>query len=299
MSAQGNSRACAIFEIDERYSNINVIRKCDGGDLSKGDGSNSVIYATAYDNIRQEEVRIKKFPRVFQSGKTTSTTSGDHCDIHDLVRAKRILSEIRLMKHLNGHENLIQIYKIIINPSETSDYLKDADGGNGKIDCSAQVDENVSHTPSMVESSRSCSTDYSNEDDLCDLNNFVDVYFVMSLFETNLSDIIASGEKLSMRHIQFFLYQILRALKFIHSAGIVHGDINPSKIVVDENCDVALDNFELAIEDGSNACQIHTVRDEVDDMMDTGRHHYCYCAPELLTKTVGYTRNTDVSDFLC
>jgi serine/threonine protein kinase len=40
----------------------------------------------------------------------------------DLVDAKRILREIKLLRHFIGHENIIQIYDIMTVPVDTVDF---------------------------------------------------------------------------------------------------------------------------------------------------------------------------------
>lgn len=43
--------------------------------------------------------------------------------------------------------------------------------------------------------------------------------------ETDLASIIKSPQALTDEHCQFFLYQILRGLKNVHSANILHRDL--------------------------------------------------------------------------
>ena len=49
-----------------------------------------------------------------------------------------------------------------------------------------------------------------------------DVYLVTRLFDTNLHRVIYSGQLLSDAHVQYILWQIFRALRYMHAAGVVH-----------------------------------------------------------------------------
>lgn len=45
-------------------------------------------------------------------------------------------------------------------------------------------------------------------------------------------------QDLSDDHCQYFTYQVLRALKAIHSADVVHRDLKPSNLLLNANCDL-------------------------------------------------------------
>jgi serine/threonine protein kinase len=38
--------------------------------------------------------------------------------------------------------------------------------------------------------------------------------------------------------VQYFIYQILRGLKYIHSAHVLHRDLKPSNLLLNANCDL-------------------------------------------------------------
>ncbi|KAJ5227991.1 hypothetical protein N7489_008699 [Penicillium chrysogenum] len=76
-----------------------------------------------------------------------------------------------------------------------------------------------------------------------------DLYLVMDCCMTDLHHLIQSRpEPLEGEFIQFFTYQLLRGLKFIHSAGVIHRDLKPSNILIKENCDLKICDFGLARE---------------------------------------------------
>ena len=70
-------------------------------------------------------------------------------------------------------------------------------------------------------------------------------YFVTELLGTDLHRLLTS-RPLEKQFIQYFLYQIMRGLKYVHSAGVVHRDLKPSNILVNENCDLKICDFGLA-----------------------------------------------------
>ena len=66
--------------------------------------------------------------------------------------------------------------------------------------------------------------------------NFKDsnhVYLAEELLHLDLHHILQSKGKLREDYAKMFLYQLLRGLKYVHSANIVHRDIKPSNLLVD------------------------------------------------------------------
>ncbi|RAH54918.1 kinase-like protein [Aspergillus piperis CBS 112811] len=82
---------------------------------------------------------------------------------------------------------------------------------------------------------------------LCDIfvSPLEDIYLVTELLATDLNRLMRS-KPLEPQFVQYFTYQILRGLKYIHSAGVIHRDLKPSNILVNENCDLKICDFGLA-----------------------------------------------------
>ncbi|KAH7294015.1 hypothetical protein KP509_28G052800 [Ceratopteris richardii] len=76
--------------------------------------------------------------------------------------------------------------------------------------------------------------------------DFKDVYVVFELMEADLYQVIKANDDLTSEHFQFFLYQLLRALKFIHSANIFHRDLKPKNVLANSDCKLKLCDFGLA-----------------------------------------------------
>ena len=61
-----------------------------------------------------------------------------------------------------------------------------------------------------------------------------DIYLVTEKMDTDLYKIIKSNQELSDDHYKFIMYQILRSILFLHSAGLIHRDIKPSNVLINE-----------------------------------------------------------------
>ncbi|CAN6893293.1 hypothetical protein Bca4012_074222 [Brassica carinata] len=75
---------------------------------------------------------------------------------------------------------------------------------------------------------------------------FKDIYVVFELMESDLHQVIKANDDLTKEHHQFFLYQMLRALKYMHTANVYHRDLKPKNILANANCKLKVCDFGLA-----------------------------------------------------
>ena len=202
------------FVVDVRYVNLKKI----------GHGSYGYV-VSGTDEITGRKVAIKKIKNTFE----------------DLIDAKRILREIKLLRHFNSHENVITVQDMMLYPADTV--------------------------------------------------NFRDVYIVTNLMESDLDKIIGSNQSLTDQHYKYFLYQILRGLKYVHSANVIHRDLKPSNLLVNANCDLALCDFGL-----SRGLAAH---DEPDLTLTEYVVTRWYRAPELLCDVSNYGKGVDIWSIGC
>lgn len=116
------------------------------------------------------------------------------------------------------------------------------------------------------------------------LKDFEDIYMVTHLMGADLNNIVKT-QRLSDDHVQFLVYQILRGLKYIHSAGIIHRDLKPSNIAVNEDCELKILDFGLAR--------------QADDEMTGYVATRWYRAPEIMLNWMHYNQTVDVWSVGC
>ena len=108
-------------------------------------------------------------------------------------------------------------------------------------------------------------------------------YVVQELMEADLHQIIKSRQALSEAHHQFFLYQILRGLKYIHSANVLHRDLKPGNLLVNSDCELKICDFGLA----------RGIQEKVDDSTGFMTEYVAtrwYRAPEIMLSYRGYSK---------
>ena len=54
---------------------------------------------------------------------------------------------------------------------------------------------------------------------------FKDIYVVFEFMEFDLDQVIKANDDLTPEHYQLFLYQLLRALKYMHTMNVFHHDL--------------------------------------------------------------------------
>ena len=102
--------------------------------------------------------------------------------------------------------------------------------------------------------------------------------------ETDLNRVIKSKQNLKNEHIQYFLYQVLRAFKFIHSADIIHRDLKPSNILLNENCDLKICDFGLSR---------NLSKEKGEDLTEYVVTRF-YRAPEIMLSSHEYSKAVDI-----
>lgn len=116
------------------------------------------------------------------------------------------------------------------------------------------------------------------------LDQFTDVYFVMEFVCNNLHHGVIKDESLKLDHqqISYLLYQMLCGIKHLNSANIIHRDIKPTNIGLNEDCSLKIFDLGLARTTNNNS---HLMTPYV-----VTRH---YRAPEVIFG-IGYSENVDI-----
>ncbi|CAN0098306.1 unnamed protein product [Sphacelaria rigidula] len=73
-----------------------------------------------------------------------------------------------------------------------------------------------------------------------------ELYIVMELLDSDLHRIIQSSQALGDSHHRYFMYQLLKGVKFLHDNRIIHRDLKPGNVLVTKSCQLRITDFGLS-----------------------------------------------------
>uniref|UniRef100_A0A8C9YY17 mitogen-activated protein kinase n=1 Tax=Sander lucioperca TaxID=283035 RepID=A0A8C9YY17_SANLU len=111
------------------------------------------------------------------------------------------------------------------------------------------------------------------------LDRLRDFYLVMPFMGTDLGKLMKL-ERLSEDRVQFLVYQMMRGLKYIHSAGIIHRDLKPGNLAINPDCELKILDFGLARQADVEMTGYVVTR--------------WYRAPEVILNWMHYTQTVDI-----
>ncbi|OCT86944.1 mitogen-activated protein kinase 6 [Xenopus laevis] len=123
-------------------------------------------------------------------------------------------------------------------------------------------------------------------DDVSSLTELNCVYIIQEYMETDLAKLLEQGQ-LREEHARLFMYQLLRGLKYIHSANVLHRDLKPANLFINtEDLVVKIGDFGLArIMDPHYSHKGH---------LSEGLVTKWYRSPRLLLSPNNYTKAIDM-----
>lgn len=124
-------------------------------------------------------------------------------------------------------------------------------------------------------------------------DNDKDIYLVFEFMETDLHAVIRA-RILEDIHKQFILYQLLKTLKYLHSAELLHRDMKPSNLLLNSDCLMKVADFGLA------RSILTLEREQVTKPVLTDYiATRWYRAPEILLGSTKYTKGVDMWSVGC
>ncbi|CAD8202027.1 unnamed protein product [Paramecium octaurelia] len=120
--------------------------------------------------------------------------------------------------------------------------------------------------------------------------NSNDLYLVFEYVSSDLHQVIHSTTLVPIQQ-RFIIYQILKALDYIHSGGLIHRDLKPSNILISTNCQIKLADFGLA--------RTFQDTDETTCGYTQNVATKVYRAPEILFHSKIYTSKVDMWSMGC
>lgn len=118
-----------------------------------------------------------------------------------------------------------------------------------------------------------------------------DIYLVFDFMDTDLHAVIRANI-LEDIHKQYIIYQVLKCLKYMHSANLLHRDLKPSNLLLNSECHVKVGDFGLAR-------SLDTKDPDSQPLLTDYVATRWYRAPEILLGSNKYTKGVDMWSLGC
>ncbi|XP_049571944.1 mitogen-activated protein kinase 13 isoform X5 [Orcinus orca] len=174
------------------------------------------------------------------------------------IFAKRAYRELLLLKHMQ-HENVIGLLDVFTPASS----LRNFHDFFTTKETSLPVPTGFASTYLTISWGRS--------------------YLVMPFMQMDLQKIM--GMEFGEDKIQYLVYQMLKGLKYIHSAGVIHRDLKPGNLAVNEDCELKILDFGLARQADAEMTGYVVTR--------------WYRAPEVILSWMHYNQTVDIWSVGC
>lgn len=116
--------------------------------------------------------------------------------------------------------------------------------------------------------------------------NDKDIYLIFDFMETDLHAVIKANI-LEDIHKRYIVYQILKCIKYMHSADLLHRDLKPSNILLNAECHAKVADFGLAR-------SVAQWEDDKEPLLTDYVATRWYRAPEILFGSHSYTKGVDM-----
>jgi len=129
--------------------------------------------------------------------------------------------------------------------------------------------------------------------DVFKAENDRDIYLVFVFMETDLHAVIRANI-LEDVHKRYVVYQLLKAMKYMHTGNVLHRDMKPSNVLLNSECKVKVADFGLA-----RSIELSDEKGKQPPVLTDYVATRWYRAPEILLGSTKYTKGVDMWSIGC